>query len=69
MAITKDAFLGTFNANYKDYLFVEATVRRDRTSTMNPNNNSFAYPSVNSSFIFSDALKMPSWLSYGKVRG
>lgn len=69
MSIVKDAFLGTFNANYKDYLFVEATVRRDRTSTMNPNNNSFVYPSVNSSFIFSDALKMPSWLSYGKVRG
>ena len=36
---------------------------------MNPNNNSFAYPSVNTSYIFSDALKMPSWLSYGKLRG
>ena len=69
MSITKDAFIGTFNANYKDYWFLEATVRRDRTSTMNPNNNSFAYPSVNTSYIFSDALKMPSWLSYGKVRG
>ncbi len=69
MSIVKDAFLGTFNGNYKDYLFLEATVRRDRTSTMNPNNNSFVYPSVNSSFIFSDALQMPSWLSYGKVRG
>jgi TonB-linked SusC/RagA family outer membrane protein len=68
-SLVKEAFIGTFNASYKDYLFVEATVRRDRVSVMNPNQNSFTYPSVNSSFIFSDALKMPSWLSYGKIRG
>ncbi len=68
-SIVKEGFIGTFNASYKDYLFVEGTVRRDRVSVMNPNQNSFTYPSVNSSFIFSDALQMPSWLSYGKVRG
>ena len=66
--LVKDAFIGTMNASYKNYLFAEATLRRDRTSTMNPNNNSFIYPSVNTSFIFSDALDMPSWLTYGKLR-
>ena len=67
--LVKDAFLGTANVNYKNYLFAEATLRRDRTSTMNPNNNSFIYPSVNTSFIFSDAMKnVPSWLTYGKLR-
>jgi TonB-linked SusC/RagA family outer membrane protein len=68
-SLVKDALIGTLNANYKNYLFTEATVRRDRTSTMNPNNNSFIYPSVNASFIFSEALdNIPSWLSYGKLR-
>ncbi|WP_291403521.1 SusC/RagA family TonB-linked outer membrane protein [Daejeonella sp.] len=67
-SIVKDALLGVVNANYKNYLYLEGTVRRDRTSTMNPNSNSFVYPSVNSSFIFSDAFKMPSIMSYGKVR-
>ena len=67
-SLVKDAILGTVNASYKNYLFVEGTVRKDRTSTMNPKNNSFVYPSLNSSFIFSDALEMPSWVSYGKVR-
>ncbi len=67
-SIVKDAYLGTVNANYKDYLFVEGTLRRDRTSTMNPNNNSFVYPSVNSSFIFTQALDLPSFISYGKLR-
>lgn len=68
LSLIKDAMIGTINANYKDYLFLEGTVRRDRTSTMNPNNNAFVYPSVNSSFIFSDAFQLPSFISYGKVR-
>jgi len=67
-SMVRDAFLGTLNASYKNYLFAEATVRRDRTSTMNPNNNTFVYPSVNTSFIFSDAFAMPSFISYGKLR-
>lgn len=66
--LIKDAFIGTLNANFKEFLYVEGTVRRDRTSTMNPNNNSFVYPSVNSSFIFSEALNMPVFVSFGKIR-
>ena len=67
-SIVKDAFLGTLNANYKGYLFVEGTVRRDRTSTMHPNKNSFVYPSANASFIFTEAFKMPDFINYGKLR-
>ncbi|MGZ5219951.1 MAG: SusC/RagA family TonB-linked outer membrane protein [Chitinophagaceae bacterium] len=66
--LMKDAFIGTLNGSYKDYLFLEGTIRRDRTSTMNPDNNSFVYPSVNSSFIFTEALTLPSFINYGKVR-
>ena len=32
-------------------------------------NNSFVYPSVNASFVFTDAFNLPSFFSYGKVRG
>jgi len=67
-SLTKDAIIGTINANYKGYWFIEGTVRRDRTSTMNPNNNSFVYPSVNSAFVISDAVKLPSIVSYAKLR-
>ncbi|MEP7377662.1 MAG: SusC/RagA family TonB-linked outer membrane protein [Chitinophagaceae bacterium] len=68
-SIVKDAFIGTLNGNYKNYLFLEGTVRRDRTSTMNPNNNSFVYPSVNSSLIISEIVKLPSYVNYAKIRG
>jgi iron complex outermembrane receptor protein len=66
--LVKDAFVGTINANYKGYLFVEGNLRRDRTSTMSPNNNSFVYPSVNSSFVISEAFNLPAFINYGKVR-
>jgi iron complex outermembrane recepter protein len=64
-----DAALGTVNLDYKGFWFVEGTIRRDRTSTMNPNNNSFVYPSVNTSFILSDAVELPSFVNTAKLRG
>ena len=67
-SLTKDALIGTVNANFKNYLFVEGTIRRDRTSTMNPNNNSFVYPSVNGAFVISDVAKLPAIIRYAKLR-
>jgi hypothetical protein len=67
--MVRDAVIGTVNLDYKGFAFLEGTIRRDRTSTMNPNNNTFVYPSVNASFVFTDAFKLPSFISYGKFRG
>ncbi|MBN3519839.1 SusC/RagA family TonB-linked outer membrane protein [Algoriphagus lutimaris] len=64
-----DAFLGTVNFDYKNIWFVEGTVRRDRISTMNPNNNAFVYPSVNTSFAISDAIQLPQFITFSKLRG
>ncbi|HEX8574941.1 MAG TPA: TonB-dependent receptor, partial [Flavobacterium sp.] len=52
---------------YSDYLFLDATLRRDVSSTLPSNNNEYYYPSVSSSFVFSNVLNQ-SWLSLGKVR-
>jgi TonB-linked SusC/RagA family outer membrane protein len=68
MNLVKDALLATANLSYKGYLFVEGTVRRDRTSTLNPGSNSFVYPSVNTSFVLSEAVKLPEVITYAKVR-
>ncbi|MFH6936797.1 SusC/RagA family TonB-linked outer membrane protein [Flavobacterium sp. FlaQc-30] len=65
----KDAVFGTLSGSFRNYLFIEGTIRRDRTSTMNPNNNAFTYPSVNSSFVLSDAVTLPEFISYAKMRG
>ena len=48
--------------------FISLTGREDWFSTLSPKNNHTFYPSVSSSFIYSDAVKLPDWWSYGKLR-
>ncbi|SFW46745.1 SusC/RagA family TonB-linked outer membrane protein [Chitinophaga sancti] len=66
--LLKYAFLGIANFSYKNYLFLEGTARQESSSTLPPASNTYFYPSVNSSFIFTDAFELPKWLSYGKIR-
>ncbi len=55
--------------SYDDFLFVNLTGRNDWSSTLPENNNSFFYPGVSASFIFTDAFSISNnILSYGKVR-
>jgi TonB-linked SusC/RagA family outer membrane protein len=65
-----NSMYGTFDVSYKDYLFVNLTGRNDWFSTLNPNSNSYLYPSVSTSFLFSQAFAsiMPSWMNMGKLR-
>lgn len=64
-----DALIGTANFDYKGVWFLEGTVRRDRTSTMNPSNNSFVYPSFNTSVAISDIFELPQFITFSKLRG
>jgi iron complex outermembrane receptor protein len=68
--LLKYGYFGLLDLSYKNYLFLEGTFRQESSSTLPPQNNSYYYPSVNGSFVFSDAFKnsMPSFLSYGKLR-
>lgn len=67
--ILKYAFLGLVNVNYKDFLFLEGTARQEYSSTLAPGNNRYFYPSVNSGFVLSEAVMLPSFISYAKLRG
>ena len=63
-----DGYFASTTFGYKDLVFVDATIRRDQSTTLPTDNNSYWYPSVAGSFVFSNVLKDLSWLSYGKVR-
>jgi len=52
---------------YKDYLFLEGTIRRDQSSTLPSNNNSYYYPAVSGSYIFSQNLNVP-FIKFAKLR-
>ena len=54
--------------NYNDYLYLTAQGRNDWTSTIPVQRNSFFYPSVTSSFIFSDAFPGIGKFMTGKLR-
>lgn len=58
---------GSVSLGYKDFLFLDGTLRRDYASTLPPANNKYWYPSVTGAFLFSNILKK-DWLSLGKVR-
>jgi len=68
--LLKYGYFGILDLSYKNYLFLEGTMRQESASTLPAQNNTYYYPSVNGSFVFSDALKdkMPSFWSYGKLR-
>ncbi len=59
---------GSATVNYNQYLYVTVTGRNDWTSTIPKERNSFFYPSINSSFIFSDAFPGIAKYVTGKIR-
>jgi len=54
--------------SYKEFITLEATLRRDHSSTLPTNHNTYYYPSVSGNFVFSKLLPNWNWLSYGKLR-
>ncbi len=63
-------YYGQANFNYKNYAFVEFTGRVDQSSTLPKNSNTYFYPSVNVSFVPTDAFGLESdILSYVKIKG
>ncbi|CAG4989923.1 TonB-dependent receptor SusC [Dyadobacter sp. CECT 9275] len=58
---------GTAQLSFKDYLFLDLTARNDWSSTL-PSPYSYFYPSVGLSAIISEMVKLPTWISLGKVR-
>lgn len=52
---------------YLDTYFIDASIRRDVSSTLPSNNNSYVYPAISGSFLFSNLVKK-DWLNLGKFR-
>ncbi|MEM6804394.1 MAG: SusC/RagA family TonB-linked outer membrane protein, partial [Bacteroidota bacterium] len=64
------------NLSYGDYLYVTGTARQDWFTTLTAptskpdleTDNSYIYPSVGASFVFSEAFQMPSFITFGRIR-
>jgi TonB-linked SusC/RagA family outer membrane protein len=52
---------------YKRFLYLDATIRNDWSSTLPQENNSYLYPSIAGTWIFSEQLDVDA-ISFGKLR-
>ncbi len=68
---TKRRLIGLFGdltVGYKDMLFLSGTARNDWSSTLPIGNNSYFYPGVTLSWLFTEILPKNDILTYGKIR-
>lgn len=64
-----NSLYGSVDFNFKDYWYVSLTARNDWFSTLSKAERSVLYPSISSSFVFSDVFDgLPSWLNSGILR-
>jgi outer membrane receptor protein involved in Fe transport len=59
---------GSAEISYKSFLYLTGTARNDWFSTLAPGNNSILYPSVGGSLVLSEALTLPSFVNFLKLR-
>lgn len=53
---------------FNDFIYIDASARNDWSSTLPKANNSYFYPSVSASLVFSEFLPKKNVLSFGKIR-
>jgi TonB-linked SusC/RagA family outer membrane protein len=67
-----NSFYAATSFSYKDYLFLDLTARQDWNSTLatltRKDNVGFFYPSASLAFVASDYWKLPSAVSFAKLR-
>lgn len=64
-----NSIFGSATLGWRSMLYLDASLRNDWSSTLPKGNNSYMYPSVTGSFVFSELLKDKiSWLNFGKLR-
>ena len=59
---------GRFSVGWKEMLYVDGSYRQDWSSALPESANGYGYPSVGTSFIFSELIDDSSILSFGKFR-
>ena len=59
---------GGATLSYNDMLSLDMTLRRDVSSTLPKDDNSYFYPSVSAGFTFSKLIPQATWLSIGKIK-
>ena len=63
-----DGIFAGATLSYKEAITLDATLRRDKSSTLPEAHNTYYYPSVSGNVVFSKWIHNAPWLTYGKLR-
>lgn len=63
-----DGYFAGATLSYRDFLTLDGTFRRDRSSTLPQDANAYNYYGISGSWVFFQHLKNLPWLSSGKLR-
>lgn len=63
-----NSLYGSASVGYDHTYYLEGTLRGDKSSTLPTSNNTYVYPSVSASWVFSEYLKNKNIINYGKFR-
>jgi TonB-linked SusC/RagA family outer membrane protein len=63
-----NSLFGNLSLGYADLLFIEGSIRNDWSSALPPSNNSYLYPSVSTSIVFSELFPANQIFTFGKLR-
>lgn len=63
-----NSIYGAVSLSYGNQLYLDLTARNDWSSTLPADNNSYFYPSVGASWVFTEMFKELGPVSFGKVR-
>lgn len=64
-----NSLYGNASLGYKGFVFLDLSYRKDWSSALPNSKNGYGYPSIGTSFIFSEFLPDLTFLSFGKLRG
>jgi TonB-linked SusC/RagA family outer membrane protein len=65
---TVRSIYGSASLGYQNTIFLDATLRNDWSSSLPVENNSYLYPSIATSFVFTELMGSNNFLSFGKLR-
>ncbi|MCC9136381.1 SusC/RagA family TonB-linked outer membrane protein [Pontibacter silvestris] len=63
-----NGYFASVTLGYKQLAFLDLASRVDQSSSLPPENNTYFYPSVSGSFVFSELFEPTYGFTYGKIR-
>lgn len=63
-----NSIFGSANIGFKDYVFLNLTARQDQFSTLSPGSSKLFYPSIGTSVVLSDIVRLPDVFTFAKLR-